>query len=333
MAGSRSKERSAAGKHPLKLSALVAHAANKTNFEKLDDYISFARRYLDFIDGAGRVQAVIVSQNETHYRFVQYKQDGHFNITRPLNSNLFLATADAHLLGGKFLKTVRRPWEVDGRDVSARSLICRAIYTIQQSIGACLDALPSGRSNAARKVNGDLFERLIQLLIRDAGVDCSAGTVQVPIKIDGVEQFRMSYQHDLIIKEGEIVKAIGGVKTSSKDRLDKVFIDKFLYCKLTESCIPHIAIFLNDVQRKVAKQERRYGINATFLPGHFKGYTIKLNPLDGVYYCDIRPNMESDPLLKQHIHTIDHFFCTDLWRFVKAPGDAEAETINETRLP
>ena len=36
-------------------------------------------------------------------------------------------------------------------------------------------------------------------------------------------------------------------------------------------------------------------MSATFLPGHFKGYTIKLNPLDGVYYCDIRPNMQTDP--------------------------------------
>lgn len=232
----------------------MEHAVNKANFEKLDDYIDFARRYLDFIHAADRVQALIVSQNETHYRFVQYKQDGHFNVTRPLNSNLFLAAADSHLLTEKFLKTVRRAWEIERQDVSARTLICKAIYTLQQSIGACLDALPSGRSNAARKVNGDLFERLIQLLIRDVGIDCSAGTVQVPIKTDGIEQFRMSYQHDLIIKEGEIVKAIGGVKTSSKDRLDKVFIDKFLYCKLTESCIPHIAIFLNDVQRKVARQ-------------------------------------------------------------------------------
>lgn len=35
-----------------------------------------------------------------------------------------------------------------------------------------------------------------------------------------------------------------------------------------------------------------------FLPGHFKAYTIKLNSLDGVYYCDIRPNMMRDTLLK-----------------------------------
>ncbi|MFA7237028.1 MAG: hypothetical protein WC058_09205 [Phycisphaeraceae bacterium] len=74
---------------------------------------------------------------------------------------------------------------------------------------------------------------------------------------------------------------------------------------------------MNDVQRKKTSRPDRYGINATFLPGHFKGYTIKLNPLDGVYYCDMRPNMACDPLLNQHIRTIDHFFCTDLWRFAK----------------
>jgi len=213
---------------------------------------------------------------------------------------------------------------IDVGDVTRRFLICRAIYTLQQSIGAALDALPAGKSNTARKINGDLFERLIRLLISRQGVDCTSGTVKVPVMIDNVEQFTMSYQHDLIIKEDDAVKAIGGVKTSSKDRLDKIFMDKFLYCKLTEECIPHIAIFLNDVQRKRTKRQNRYGINSTFLPGHFKGYTIKLNPLDGVYYCDIRPGMMADPLLKEHIRTIDHFFCRDLWRFVRQPGDKQA---------
>lgn len=79
--------------------------------------------------------------------------------------------------------------------------------------------------------------------------------------------------------------AIVSVKTSSKNRLDKVFIDKFLYNRLTEKATPHFAIFLNDVQRK--GQEGKYGISAIFLPDHFNGYTVKLNPLDGVYYCDI----------------------------------------------
>lgn len=75
----------------MSLSALVSTASDKTNFIGLDDYVDFCRRYLEFVvDG---LQAVIVSQNETHYRFYQYQQDGHYNITRPINSHLMYFSA------------------------------------------------------------------------------------------------------------------------------------------------------------------------------------------------------------------------------------------------
>ncbi|MGA2750847.1 MAG: hypothetical protein ABSG59_18915 [Verrucomicrobiota bacterium] len=193
-----------------------------------------------------------------------------------------------------------------------REVVNRSIYTIQQAIGASLDALPAGRSNTARKINGDLFERFIRLILVRIGVDCTSGVVNVPVEVDGKEEFFMSYQHDLVIRSGSLVKIIGSVKTSSKDRLDKIFIDKFLLAKLTGKDVPHVAIFLNDVQRK-GKTPKEYGVNATFLPGHFKGYTVKLNPLDGVYYFDIRPNMLTEKILKDHIRTFDHFLFGDLW--------------------
>jgi hypothetical protein len=150
-------------------------------------------------------------------------------------------------------------------------------------------------------------------------VNCSSATVKVPVVVKGQVTFHMSYQHDLVIKEGEWVRIIGSVKTSSKDRLDKIFVDKFLFAKLTGSQVPHIAIFLNDVQRKNTANPREYGVNSTFLPGHFKGYTVKLNPLDGVYYFDLRPNMRNDALLQKHIKTFDHFVFGDLWRLLKSP--------------
>lgn len=73
---------------------------------------------------------------------------------------------------------------------------------------------------------------------------------------------------------------------------------------------------VNDVQRKKNKKENEYGINSTFLPGHFKGYTVKLNPLDGVYYCDIRPNMLTESILKDHIKTFDNLLFSDIWDFL-----------------
>ncbi|HUD45264.1 MAG TPA: hypothetical protein VMR33_00460 [Candidatus Baltobacteraceae bacterium] len=214
----------------------------------------------------------------------------------------------------KFLRVLDSVKKMD--TPANRELVNRSIYTMQQSIGASLDALPAGRSNTARKINGDLFERFIRLVLIRVGIECTAGWVKVPVKVDGEEEFMMKYQHDLIIKSGSLVKIIGSVKTSSKDRLDKIFVDKFLLAKLTGKDVPHVAIFLNDVQRK-GKGAKDYGVSATFLPGHFKGYSIKLNPLDGVYYFDIRPNMLTEPILKNRIRTFDHFLFTELWGLLK----------------
>lgn len=95
----------------------------------------------------------------------------------------------------------------------------------------------------------------------------------------------MKFEHDIILLNSKNEeKAIGQLKTSSKDRIDKIFLDKHMHNKLKKIDIPHFAIFLNDVQRKENKNKAVYGINSTFLPDHFKAYTIALNPLDGVYY-------------------------------------------------
>jgi len=295
------------------LKKLVQLASDKERFTSLETYISFCRSYLDYV--AGNLQATIVAQREPHYQFFQYKKEGGFQITRPINSQLMLDANSSKALNAKFLSIIKNLRQREMDTPANRLLANRAIYTIQQSIGATLDALPAGLSNTARKINGDLFERLIKLVVNRAGVDCASGVVSVPIKVDGVPEFNMNFQQDLIVKEGELVKMIGSVKTSSKDRLGKIFVDKFLFHRLTEKNVPHVAIFLNDVQRKNGKNPREYSINSTFLPGHFKAFTIKLNPLDGVYYCDIRPNMATEPILKDHIKTFDHFLFADLWEF------------------
>ena len=181
----------------------------------------------------------------------------------------------------------------------------------QQSIGCALDALPSSKTNTSRKVNGDLFERLMQLIMKKLGFAIESETLSVKVP-NSTET--MKYQNDIEIKiNGEIV-AIGSVKTSSKDRIDKIFLDKLMYNRLTQTDTPHFAIFLHDVQR--AGKEPNYKIGQTFLTGHFKAYTIGLNPLDGVYYCDLRPIMKTDILLKKHIKTLDYLLCEDIWDYI-----------------
>ena len=308
----------------MSLTQLVNHATNKERFNSIEDYIDFCTRYLEYVDTG--LQACIISQNESHYQFFQYKQEGSFNITRPINSALMYDANSFEQAAQQFNSTLGQLRDGQRPSGDLRENLIRTIYTLQQSVGAALDGLPAGKSNQARKVNGDLFERLIRLLIVSMNVDCVSGTMQVPVKdADGTELFKSSYQHDLLLSKENELKIIGSVKTSSKDRIDKVFMDKFLYNRLTDTALPHIAIFLNDVQRKKTKRENEYGVSATFLPGHFKAYTVKLNPLDGVYYCDIRPNMREDALLSQHIKTIDHFFYSDLWELLDRPGQTLEE--------
>ena len=296
----------------MKITQLTKIATDKLKFKTLSDFFDFTEMYLSFV--ATKLQAIIISQNENHYQFYQYGSDGGYQITRPINSRLMYNVADFLAVKRSFIKILKSAKHIGSKE--DRQAINRVVYTLQMSIGSTLDALPAGRSNTARKINGDLFEHLIRLVIREVGVDCKSGVVHVPVMFRGKEQFHMSYQHDLIVEKNDDIKLIGSIKTTSKDRIDKIFIDKFLYNKLTNTNTPHVAVFLNDVQRKNGKQKNKYGINSTFLPGHFRGYTVKLNPLDGVYYCDIRPNMLTERILKKQIRTFDHLLCDDIWKFL-----------------
>lgn len=297
----------------MNLLQLVEWAKDKSRFQTIEDYSAFCEEYLSFIfDG---LQAVIVSQNENNYRFFQYRAEGNYNVSRPINSNLMISADDFEDTKSNFYYTLRHIREIQGHD-ELRQTINKFVYTCQQAIGATLDALPAGESNKARKINGDLFERYIRFLLTNIGIDVHDGVVSVPVIADGEELFNMAYQHDLIVESQGQVRAVGSVKTSSKDRLDKIFLDKFLYNRLTNVATPHFAIFLNDVQRK--GKEPDFGVNTTFLTGHFKGYTIKLNPLDGVYYCDLRPNMLTDRILSEQIHSLDVLLTEDVWKFIES---------------
>lgn len=287
---------------------LMSWVSEKQRFETIGDYIEFAKYYLEFIET--ELQVELVAKNENNYRFFQYRRDGEYNITRPVNSELLFKLAEYENIAPDFEKILTNIRDIKD-DEEARRNINKFIYTTQQTIGCALDALPSSKTNTSRKVNGDLFERLMQMIIRQLGFTIDSETLSVPVP---KSMEKMNYQNDIEIKvEGEIV-AIGSVKTSSKDRIDKIFLDKLMYNRLTNTDTPHFAIFLHDVQR--AGKEPNYKTGQTFLTGHFKAYTIGLNPLDGVYYCDLRPIMKTDDLLKEHIKSLDYLLCEDVWKFV-----------------
>lgn len=288
---------------------IMSWVERKENFVKIEDYIEFTKCYLEFIKT--ELQAEIVARNENNYAFFQYRRDGEYNITRPINNDLFKRLGEYEKIAGTFLDRLTHIRELSS-EIEKRKEINDFIYTTQQSIGCALDALPSSRTNTSRKINGDLFENLIRLIIQQIGLSVETGTISVPIP-DSKE--KMTFQNDIEIKKNGQIIALGSVKTSSKDRIDKVFLDKLMYNRLTNTNTPHFAIFLHDVQR--AGKEPDYKVGQTFLTGHFKAYTIGLNPLDGVYYCDLRPIMKFDELLKKQIKSLDSLLCEDIWKFMK----------------
>ena len=143
----------------MSLKQLINTARDKDKFRSMQDYIVFCQRYLDFIEKG--LQAIIVSQNEPNYRFFQYRKDGNYSITRPINFDLMYKTASSGIITNKFIKILHNAKDIPSDDQNSREIIKNTIYTIQQAIGATLDALPVGQSNVARKINmkTDVFLR------------------------------------------------------------------------------------------------------------------------------------------------------------------------------
>jgi hypothetical protein len=208
--------------------------------------------------------------------------------------------------------------------------INKVVYTIQQSIGCVGDAFEN--PNQSRKRIGQLFETLIKLLIQEVGLVCEPRTVNIPIP--GYPGYSMSYELDLVFSRNKAIltsesehkyihpsEIVGSVKTTSKDRIDKIFLDKYLLTKLLERDVPVVAIFLHDVQRAAASKDldksgdRYFNVASTFKTNHFLGYTVALNKLDGVYYVDPRPEMMVNERLREQIRDFQHFLTEDLWAF------------------
>ena len=114
------------------------------SLKELSWFLNFAEEYLDFTKFGEpitpNIQADIVSQNETNYHFIQYKDDGKHCVTRPINSDLFIKAnnfSKARKIFENSLPCIRDIKD----DFETRKIINSVIYKCQQSIGCTLDAL------------------------------------------------------------------------------------------------------------------------------------------------------------------------------------------------
>ena len=215
------------------LYSLLEKVENDTTMKGLTWFLDIADEYLNFTNFGEaftpNIQADIVSQNESNYHFIQYKDDGHHCVTRPINSDIFLKA--------KEFSTARKIFEYSLPNIKEikyhtdeRKIINQIIYTCQQCIGCILDAL--NNSNKAKKKNGSYFEILIRNTVKACGVNIDDKD-EVVLLPDSKET--MKFEHDIILLNSENEeKAIGQLKTSSKDRIDKIFLDKYMYNKIKE---------------------------------------------------------------------------------------------------
>ena len=97
----------------MNLKQLVNKAKDKSSFADLNAFITFCGEYLNYTND--HLQAVIVSQNENHYQFFQYKKEGNFQITRPINSNLMYRAQEFPKVAKEFLKILRNIKTIDGK--------------------------------------------------------------------------------------------------------------------------------------------------------------------------------------------------------------------------
>lgn len=289
------------------LADLQASVRDKSAFSELGHYFTLCHAFLMLIEETQPTR--IISPSHHNYMFYQYEEAYGHRITRPLNADLFLASATDFKAAFErfisFLADLKKYQRNITRQSPQRAYldsneINSVVYTIQQSVGSIGDSFDN--PNQSRKRVGQLFENLVKLVIQVLGLECESRRVTIPIP--GYPGYAMSYDLDLVFSNNKAIVAseanlihpaevVGSVKTTSKDRIDKIFLDKYLLTQFLGREIRFIAIFLHDVQR-ARRGNSIFGINSTFKRSHFLGYTIALNRLDGVYYVDPHPEMISD---------------------------------------
>jgi hypothetical protein len=244
---------------------------------------------------------------------------GQKKFVRPINTYLFWDNPDDFSQAFTQLISLLEGVKNGNRDFSEADhlLVNRTLYTIQQSIGAGLDLVLN--PNSARKHVGNRFEELLRTTINHLGVANKKITFMIPYESEEGEKLYRC-ETDLIVSPYDEVKSttnrlaenevVLSFKTTSKDRMGKIFLDKMLMERFSGHQVKVAGIFLNDVQRKGADN-----ISYTLVSGLFMVYTKFLTRLDGVYFLDPPPTTYLNPY-KDHIFPFSEFVINDVWELL-----------------
>lgn len=238
---------------------------------------------------------------------------------RPINQRLFIYSPNEFKSKFMIFKKLIDKLKIRSNswDNSEKETIDSILYTIQQSIGAGFDLLAN--PNSARKHVGNRFEELIKCIFTEIGIANKKTVLQIPYETDEGEK-TYKCENDLILSPYEKVKStskyldsneiVVSVKTTSKDRMGKMFIDKILLERFVNHDQKVIGIFLNDVQRK-----ENDNISYTLVSGLFMVYSNFLRELEGIYYLDPPPNALKEPYNK-YMKPFSELVTKDMWNLL-----------------
>jgi len=280
----------------------------------LKDFHSLTNRVLNYLPH-------VITNKISIKGYILYSSTsaGTKKFVRPIKSELFIFNAerfqsefDQFINILNRLKNGERKFKKDDYNN-----IDRTIYTIQHSIGIGLDLL--GESNSSRKHVGNRFEDLIKIIINELGIANKKIVLNIPYKTDDGEK-QYNCEIDIIFSPFKAVKSdsknidrnevVVSLKTTTKDRMSKIFIDKLLMEKFVGHELKFIGISLNDVQRKGENN-----ISYTFVSNLFMVYTEFLTKLRGFYYIDLPPKAQESPY-NNHISTFSKFIIKDIWLLI-----------------
>ncbi len=286
--------------------------------ENLEEFGALCIRILQYLPN------VLQDYEEKHsYRIYRQQIAGTTKFIRPINTKLFLdQTAIFQQRFAEMMEVLALIKAGGSPDLFGQHTADQVLYTIQQSIGAGLDLLV--KPNSARKHAGNRFEELIQSVFSEMGIANKKMVLQIPYETEEGEKI-YKCENDLILSPYPEVRStktfldpseiVVSIKTTSKDRMGKIFIDKMLLERFVGHPQKVIGIFLHDVQRKESDN-----VSFTLVSGLFMVYTQFLVELEGIYYLDPPPNALKDPFRK-HMKSFAQFLLRDFREMLVAEED------------
>ena len=280
---------------------------NKNNIE---DFFNIAKRVRAYLPN-------VLSGSVKKNGYIIYVSDvaGSKRYLRPINESLYIHDdklfEQAYNL---FLMTVSKVRSKEGNfETNEKSNINSFLYTVQQTIGAGLDLMVD--PNSARKHVGNRFEELVRVVFSLIGISNKRIVLRIPYETDEGEKI-YKCENDLVLSPYKNVastpehldekEVVVSVKTTSKDRMGKMFIDKILLEKFVKHPQKVIGIFNNDVQRK-----KNNNISFTLVSGLFMVYTKFLTKIEGVYYLDPPPTALKEPY-NRHMKPFSELITSDI---------------------